>query len=64
MREKKVELELEGLRRSNLSSIEISAQLNNALVKLLLQKIRKRKLSRKKQIEELRRILFAGRRDS
>ncbi|MEM5836243.1 MAG: hypothetical protein QXR09_00685 [Candidatus Aenigmatarchaeota archaeon] len=63
MREK-IELELEGLRRSGLSSVEISAQLNDALVELLLQKIKKRKVSKKKQIEELRKILFEGRRDS
>lgn len=63
MREK-VELELEGLRKSNLSSLEISAQLNDALVKLLLQKIKRKKMSKKKQIEELRKILFEGRRDS
>jgi hypothetical protein len=62
MREEKVKLELKGLKRSKLSSIEISAQLNDALVKLLSQKVKGK--SEKAKLEKLRKLLFMGRRDS
>lgn len=58
MREEKVLLELEGLKRSKKSSLEIACELNEFMIKLLTQKILKEKKykNKKKIIEELRKL--------
>ncbi len=58
MEKEKILLELEGLKRSKKSSLEITSELNEAMLKLLTQKISKKKkgFNKKKLIEELRKL--------
>jgi hypothetical protein len=58
LREEKILLELEGLRRSRVDSLKITAQLNDALIKLLSEKIRREEgeLSRDELVKRLREL--------
>lgn len=58
LRGEKILLELEGLKRSKVDSLKITAQLNDALIKLLSEKVRreKRGLSRGELVKRLREL--------
>jgi hypothetical protein len=64
MKDEKILLELEGLKKSKSNSLEISADMNDALVKLISQNIKIRNANKENKNRKLRSILFAGRRDS
>jgi len=65
MKNEKILLDLKGLQKSKFSSIDVSADLNDTLIKLFSQIIKKnKKLDRENQMRELRKTLFMGRRDS
>lgn len=65
MKEEKIMLDLEGLKRSKLSSLEITSDLNNALIEIFVQNIKKKnpKIRKGELVKELRRVLLLDRRD-
>ena len=60
MKEEKIILDLEGLKRTKLSNLEITSELNDALIEIFIQQIKRKKPSiRKKELmKELRRRLL------
>jgi hypothetical protein len=55
--EKKILLELEGLKRTEKNSLEITSELNEAMIKILSEKILKeKKLGKGELIRELRNL--------
>lgn len=65
-KEEKIILDLEGLKRSKLNSLEAASNLNDALMEIFVQNIKKRnpKIRKGELVKELRRVLLLGRRDS
>lgn len=66
MKNEKILLELKGLKKTKLSSLEITSDLDSFLIEIFSQKIKERNpnISKTKLIKELRKNLFLGRRDT
>ena len=66
MKNEKVMLDIKSLRRTKMRSLEIASDLNDALIEIFIQNIKSERPRIKKEelIEELRKRLFLGRRDS